>query len=98
MTNSTNVVQWLVDYFSHLTTEQPMACTQEMLRVNIRQNLRVVVQITTKYSDIPRRAKPIELFESFQSFECMVSCLLSEVLIHGIHRHLLLSWFCRRPQ
>jgi clathrin heavy chain len=46
-----------------------MACMQEMLRVNIRQNLQVVVQIATKYSDILGPAKLIELFESFKSFE-----------------------------
>lgn len=42
---------------------------QEMLRVNIRQNLQVVVQIATKYSDILGPVKLIEMFESFKSFE-----------------------------
>jgi clathrin heavy chain len=46
-----------------------MACMQEMLRVNIRQNLQVVVQIATKYSDILGAVKLIEMFESFKSFE-----------------------------
>lgn len=46
-----------------------MACMQEMLRVNIRQNLQVVVQIATKYSDILGPVKLIEMFESFKSFE-----------------------------
>jgi clathrin heavy chain len=41
----------------------------EMLRVNIRQNLQVVVQIATKYSDILGAVKLIEMFESFKSFE-----------------------------
>ena len=40
-----------------------------MLRVNIRQNLQVVVQIATKYSDILGPVKLIEMFESFKSFE-----------------------------
>ncbi|KAI0065620.1 clathrin heavy chain [Artomyces pyxidatus] len=67
----TNVLapDWLVTYFSRLTTEQSMACLQEMLRVNIRQNLQVVVQIATKYSDILGAVKLIEMFESFKSFE-----------------------------
>ncbi|KAF7798005.1 hypothetical protein EIP86_009215 [Pleurotus ostreatoroseus] len=60
---------WLVNYFSRLTTEQSMACLNEMLRVNIRQNLQVVVQIATKYSDILGPVKLIEMFESFKSFE-----------------------------
>lgn len=46
-----------------------MACLQEMLRVNIRQNLQVVIQIATKYSDILGPVKLIEMFESFKSFE-----------------------------
>ncbi|KAI8996350.1 clathrin heavy chain [Trametes punicea] len=62
-------VDWLVDYFSRLTTEQSFACMQEMLRVNIRQNLQTVVQISTKYSDILGPVKLIEMFESFKSYE-----------------------------
>jgi hypothetical protein len=41
---------------------------QEMLRVNIRENLQVVVQIATKYSDILGPLKLVEMFESFKSF------------------------------
>lgn len=46
-----------------------MASLQEMLRINIRQNLQVVIQIATKYSDILGPVKLIELFESYKSFE-----------------------------
>lgn len=42
---------------------------QEMLRVNVRQNLQVVIQIATKYSDILGPVKLIEMFESFKSSE-----------------------------
>lgn len=62
-------IQWLVNYFSNLTTEQSMACLQEMLKINIRQNLQIVIQIATKYSDILGPVKLIEMFESFKSFE-----------------------------
>ncbi|KAG8732481.1 hypothetical protein FRC12_019252 [Ceratobasidium sp. 428] len=67
----TNVLnpEWLVNFFSKLTTEQTLACLNEMLRVNIRQNLQVVVQIATKYSDILGPVKLVEMFESFKSFE-----------------------------
>ncbi|KAF8518034.1 hypothetical protein BU17DRAFT_76299 [Hysterangium stoloniferum] len=66
-----NVLQpeWLVNYFSRLTTEQSFVCMQEMLRIDIRQNLQIVVQIATKYSDILGPIKLIEMFESFKSFE-----------------------------
>ncbi|KJA25685.1 hypothetical protein HYPSUDRAFT_37118 [Hypholoma sublateritium FD-334 SS-4] len=60
---------WLVNYFSRLTTDQSMVCLQEMLRVNIRQNLQVVIQIATKYSDILGPIKLIEMFEGFKTFE-----------------------------
>jgi clathrin heavy chain len=46
-----------------------MACLQEMLRVNMRQNLQVVVQVATKYSDILGPVKLIEMFEQFKTFE-----------------------------
>ncbi|GJE98267.1 clathrin heavy chain [Phanerochaete sordida] len=62
-------IDWLVNYFSRLTTEQSMGCLYEMLRVNIRQNLQAVIQIATKYSDILGPVKLIEMFESFKSFE-----------------------------
>ena len=53
-----------------------MACLHEMLRVNIRQNLQVVIQIATKYSDILGPVKLIEMFESFKSFEGIILHLL----------------------
>ncbi|KAE9383880.1 hypothetical protein BT96DRAFT_1008680 [Gymnopus androsaceus JB14] len=62
-------VEWLTNYFSCLTTEQSMACLQEMLRVNICQNLQVVIQIATKYSDILGPVKLIEMLESYKTFE-----------------------------
>jgi len=46
-----------------------MACLQEMLRVNICQNLQVIIQIATKYSDILGPVKLIEMFESYKTFE-----------------------------
>lgn len=88
--------QWLVNYFSRLTTEQSMACLNEMLRVNIRQNLQVVIQIATKYSDILGPVHLIEMFESFKSFEgeilfffCLRMCvkrLLRVILLFGLDR------------
>lgn len=46
-----------------------MACLNEMMRVNMRQNLQVVVQIATKYSDLLGPLPLIEMFESFKTFE-----------------------------
>jgi clathrin heavy chain len=59
--------EWLVNYFGKLSVEQTIPCLQEMLKSNIRQNLAVVVQIATKYSDLLGPVKLIELFEQFKS-------------------------------
>ena len=40
-----------------------------MLKVNMRQNLTVVIQVATKYSDVLVPVRIIELLESFKSFE-----------------------------
>ncbi|WFD08329.1 Clathrin heavy chain [Malassezia vespertilionis] len=61
--------EWLVEYFGSLTVEQSLEALHEMLKTNIRQNLQVVVQIATKYSDFLGAPKLIEMFESFRSFE-----------------------------
>jgi clathrin heavy chain len=60
-----------------------MSCLQEMMRVNMRQNLQIVVQIATKYSDILGPIKLIEMFESFKSFEglCLLYIYLSLYII-----------------
>ena len=46
-----------------------MACLEEMLRVNMRQNLQTVIQIATKYSDILGPVSLIQLFEKFKTSE-----------------------------
>ena len=46
-----------------------MACMNEMLKVNMRQNLQVVVQIATKYSDLLGPVKLIEMFEQYKTFD-----------------------------
>ncbi|GAA5918516.1 hypothetical protein JCM1841_003276 [Sporobolomyces salmonicolor] len=67
----TNLLQadWLVNYFGQLTVEQTLDCFNEMLKVNIRQNLQVVVQSATKYSDLIGPVRLIELFEKFKTAE-----------------------------
>ncbi|KAF9413871.1 hypothetical protein BGZ94_000588, partial [Podila epigama] len=61
--------EWVVAYFGRLSVEQSLAFLREMLNVNMRQNLQIVVQVATKYSDQLGAAKLIELFESYKTFE-----------------------------
>lgn len=61
--------EWLVNYFGRLTVEESLESLYEMLRANIRQNLQVVVQIATKYSDLLGSSNLITMFEKFRSFE-----------------------------
>ncbi len=60
---------WLVNYFAKLTVEQSLSCLNEMLKVNMRQNLQIVVQIATKYSDLLGPVKIIEMFEQYKTFD-----------------------------
>lgn len=61
-------------YFGKLTVEQSLACMNEMLKVNMRQNLQVVVQIATKYSDLLGPVKLIEMFEQYKTFDGELAC------------------------
>ena len=62
-------IQWIINYFGRLSVEQSLECLKEMLSNNIRQNLQIVVQIATKYSEQLGPAKLIEIFETYKSFE-----------------------------
>ncbi|KAJ8099651.1 hypothetical protein POJ06DRAFT_114030 [Lipomyces tetrasporus] len=78
----TNVLNpdWLVQYFgAKLSVEQSLDCLREMLRVNIRQNLQVVIQIAIKYSDLLGPQRIVSLFEEFKSFEGLYYYLQSTV-------------------
>ena len=65
-----------------------------MLRVNIRQNLQVVVQSATKYSELIGPIKLIEMFESFKTFEGLSRHRLSHrvmtdiVVVIGLYYYL----------
>jgi len=61
--------EWVVSYFGNLSVENSLECLREMLNSNMRQNLQIVVQVATKYSDQLGASKLIELFESYKTFE-----------------------------
>lgn len=60
---------WVINFFGHLSPDQSLECLKELLNNNIRQNLQIVVQIATKYSDQLGSSNLIELFESYKTFE-----------------------------
>ncbi|ODV87673.1 hypothetical protein CANARDRAFT_4993 [[Candida] arabinofermentans NRRL YB-2248] len=58
---------WLVAYFGKLNVEQTVTCLREMLSSNMAQNLQVVIQVATKYSEL---IGPITLIKIFEDFKC----------------------------
>jgi len=61
--------EWLLNFFGKLSVEQSRECIQEMLVKNMRQNLQIVVQIATRYSEQLTPKFLIDLFENSKSFE-----------------------------
>ena len=58
-----------MQYFGNLSVEDSIECLRAMLTSNIRQNLQVCVQVSSKYHEQLGAEKLIELFESFKSYE-----------------------------
>lgn len=77
----TNVLnpEWLINYFGKLTVEQTLESLREMLSVNIRQNLQVVIQVAVKYSDLVGPLNLVKLFEDFKTSEGLYYYLQSIV-------------------
>ncbi|KAI9208250.1 uncharacterized protein BJ171DRAFT_490747 [Polychytrium aggregatum] len=61
--------EWVVNFFGKLSVEQSLECLKEMLQNNLRQNLQIVVQVSTKYSEQLGATNLIALFENHKSFE-----------------------------
>ncbi|KAK5160261.1 hypothetical protein LTR04_004655 [Oleoguttula sp. CCFEE 6159] len=61
--------EWLVNFFARLTVELSLECLDEMLRVNIRQNLQIVINIAKKYSDLLGPSNIINLLEKYRTAE-----------------------------
>jgi clathrin heavy chain len=61
--------EFLVTYFGTISKEGSLEVLKDMLQRNMRQNLNIVVQIATKYSDPLGPESLIKMFEDFKSFE-----------------------------
>lgn len=58
---------WLVAYFGQLNVQQSVACLKELLSNNMQQNLQIVIQVATKYSDL---IGPLTLIKIFEDYKC----------------------------
>lgn len=61
--------EFIVSYFGTLSRETSIDVMKEMLGKNMRQNLQMVVQIATAYSDQIGAESLMEMFESFKLYE-----------------------------
>ena len=61
--------EFLLSYFGSLSRENSLEVLKDMLAKNMRQNIQVVVQIASKYSDPLGPEDLIKLFEDFKCFE-----------------------------
>ncbi|KAI5956853.1 CHC1 [Candida jiufengensis] len=77
----TNVLpnDWLVSYFGQLNVDQSIACLKELFSHNLQQNLQVIIQVATKYSDLIGAKKLIKLFEEYKCNEGLYYYLSSIV-------------------
>ena len=77
----TNVLpsDWLVSYFGQLNVDQSIACLKELFSHNLQQNLQVIIQVATKYSDLIGPQKLIKLFEEYKCSEGLYYYLSSIV-------------------
>lgn len=61
--------EFLLSFFGKLNKDTTIECLNDLLAGNMRQNLQLVVQVATKYSDQLGSEALIKLFEKFKSFE-----------------------------
>eukprot|EP00246_Nothoceros_aenigmaticus_P001174 TRINITY_DN1157_c0_g1_i1.p1 TRINITY_DN1157_c0_g1~~TRINITY_DN1157_c0_g1_i1.p1 ORF type:complete len:1698 (-),score=398.34 TRINITY_DN1157_c0_g1_i1:654-5747(-) len=61
--------QQLVEFFGTLSKEWALDCMKELLLVNMRGNLQIIVQVAKEYSDQLGVENCVKLFEQFKSYE-----------------------------
>jgi len=61
--------EFLINYMGQISAEDCLEVLRDMLRVNIRQNLQVVVAIAVKYVEQLTAEALIALFETFRTYE-----------------------------
>jgi clathrin heavy chain len=61
--------EFLLKFFGQLDKPTTLECLNDMMATNMRQNLQLVVQVATKYSDQLGSEPLIKLFEKFKSYD-----------------------------
>lgn len=61
--------EFLIGYFGSVSKEGSLEILKDLLARNIRQNLNIVVQVATKYSEPLGPENLIKLFEDFKTYE-----------------------------
>ncbi|KAK2982510.1 hypothetical protein RJ640_026353 [Escallonia rubra] len=61
--------QSLVEFFGTLSREWALECMKDLLLVNLRGNLQIIVQVAKEYSDQLGVDSCMKLFEQFKSYE-----------------------------
>jgi len=59
----------LVEFFGTLSSDWALDCLRELMAVNARANLQLVVQVAKEYTEQLSTEKIIELLESFKSYD-----------------------------
>ena len=63
--------EFLLNYFTRLAPEDALECLKEMMRVNLRVNMQIVVSVAVRYHEQLGTATVVKLFESFNNWEGM---------------------------
>jgi clathrin heavy chain len=61
--------EWLVNFFADLLLEDALTLLRQLMASNQRQNLNIVIQVATKYSELLEPANLIAIFEENRSYE-----------------------------
>ncbi|CCF59007.1 hypothetical protein KAFR_0F04120 [Kazachstania africana CBS 2517] len=72
-------IDWLISYFGKLNVEQSLACLRALIDDNLQANIQIVVQVTTKFSDLIGSQILIKLFEDYNATEGLYYYLASLV-------------------
>ena len=71
--------EFLLDFFGKLSPELGLDCLRELLRQNLQQNIRLVVEVAKKWTELYGAENLIALFEEYKSYNGLYFFLASFV-------------------